>query len=205
MRRFPARVRRTRHEAEQIKARIGRFLHDDLHLDPSDSKTAITHAAGQAVRFLGYEIRTRHNDTKVTGGRRAVNGVVGLFVPQSAIRERCRRYMKDGKSTKRGQMLHDEDSTIVEKYGAEYRGIVQQDSTCLPNRANSRAKSPKFERHHAVADRVLQAPDRTGVHPGGRGRRCEPEALGDLPCPAVRLGDVDGDLLPPSLDKQRAE
>jgi group II intron reverse transcriptase/maturase len=114
-----------RHEAEQIKARIGRFLHDELNLELSESKTAITHAASQAARFLGYEIRTQHNDTKVTGGRRAVNGVVGLFVPQSAIRERCRRYMKNGKPAKRGQMLHDEDFTIVEKYGAEYRGIVQ--------------------------------------------------------------------------------
>ena len=114
-----------KHEAEQIKAAIGEFLREELKLELSETKTVITHAASQAARFLGYEIQAQHNDTKVTGGRRSVNGVVGLFVPQSAIRERCRRYMKNGKPAKRGQMLHDEDFTIVEKYGAEYRGIVQ--------------------------------------------------------------------------------
>jgi group II intron reverse transcriptase/maturase len=114
-----------KHEAEQIKAKIRQFLHDELKLELSEPKTVITHAASQAAHFLGYDIRVQHNDTKITRGRRAVNGVVGLFVPQTAIRERCDRYMKNGKPAKRGQMLHDEDFTIVEKYGSEYRGIVQ--------------------------------------------------------------------------------
>jgi group II intron reverse transcriptase/maturase len=114
-----------KHEAEQIKAEIGAFLREELKLELSETKTVITHAASQTARFLGYEIRAQHNDTKVTGGRRSVNGVVGLYVPKTAIRERCARYTRGGKPAIRGPMLHDEDFTIVEKYGSEYRGIVQ--------------------------------------------------------------------------------
>jgi len=50
---------------------------------------------------------------------------MGLFVPKAVIRERCARYMRHGKPTPRGQLFHDDDFTIVGKYGAEYRGFVQ--------------------------------------------------------------------------------
>jgi hypothetical protein len=53
-----------RREAEQIKSKIGEFLRDELTLDLFDSKTLITHAASQAARFLGYEIRTQRADTR---------------------------------------------------------------------------------------------------------------------------------------------
>ncbi|MET7718779.1 reverse transcriptase domain-containing protein [Streptomyces sp. NPDC005407] len=114
-----------KHEAEEIKLRIQQFLHDELKLELSESKTLITHAASQAARFLGYELRVQHKDTKITRGRRAVNGVMGLFVPNAVIRERCARYMRHGKPAARGQLFHDSDFTIVGKYGAEYRGFVQ--------------------------------------------------------------------------------
>lgn len=112
-------------EAEEVKSRIQRFLRDELKLELSESKTLITHAASQAASFLGYEIRAQHADTKITRGRRSVNGVMGLFVPRTVIRERCARYMRYGKPAPRGQLLHDDDFTIVAKYGAEYRGFVQ--------------------------------------------------------------------------------
>ena len=114
-----------RHEAEQIKSRIGMFLHDQLKLELSESKTLITHAASQAARFLGYEIRTQLSDTKLTKGRRAVNGAIGLFVPRDVIRQKCANYLRKGEPAQRGQLLHDQDFTIVAKYAAEYRGTVQ--------------------------------------------------------------------------------
>jgi group II intron reverse transcriptase/maturase len=114
-----------KHEAEQITSKIAAFLRDELKLELSQSKTLITHAASQAARFLGYEIRAQHEDTKLTRGRRSINGVMGLFVPATVIRERCARYMKRGKPASRGSLLHDDDFTIVAKYGAEYRGFVQ--------------------------------------------------------------------------------
>ena len=43
-------------EAEEIKRRLAQFLHDDLKLELSETKTLITHARTSAARFLGYEI-----------------------------------------------------------------------------------------------------------------------------------------------------
>ncbi|MBT8224021.1 MAG: reverse transcriptase/maturase family protein, partial [Dactylosporangium sp.] len=53
-----------RREAEQIKAEVGQFLRDQLHLQLSPTKTLITHGRTQAVRFLGYEIVVLHADDK---------------------------------------------------------------------------------------------------------------------------------------------
>jgi group II intron reverse transcriptase/maturase len=114
-----------RREAEQIKSTIGEFLRNELRLELSEPKTLITHATSQAARFLGYEIRTQRADAKITRGRRAVNGAIGLFVPRDVTRDRCARYMSKGKPALRGSLLHDEDYTIVAKYGSEYRGFVQ--------------------------------------------------------------------------------
>jgi hypothetical protein len=114
-----------KHEAEQIKSKIATFLRDELKLELSQSKTLITHATSQAAHFLGYEIRAQHADTKITRHRRAVNGAIGLFVPQTVIRQRCALYTSNGKSAQRGVLLHDDDYTIVAKYAAEYAGLVQ--------------------------------------------------------------------------------
>jgi group II intron reverse transcriptase/maturase len=115
-----------RHEAEEIKARLRTFLGEELRLELSESKTLITHAASQAARFLGYEIRTLHADDKIERrGRRAINGRIGLFVPGTVLRSTCARYLKKGQPTARGSLLHDSDYTIVAKYGTEYRGLVQ--------------------------------------------------------------------------------
>ena len=125
-----------RREAQEIKSKIGEFLREELKLELSESKSLITHATSQAARFLGYEIRTQRADAKITRGRRAVNGAIGLFVPRDVIRDRCARYMSKGKPAQRGPLLHDEDYTIVAKYGSESRGFVQyyllaQDVFCL--------------------------------------------------------------------------
>jgi group II intron reverse transcriptase/maturase len=114
-----------RHEAEHIKSKIAAFLHDELKLEQSQSKTLITHATSQAARFLGYEIKTQLANRKITRGRRSVNGAIGLFVPRDVIRQRCANYLREGKPAQRGALLHDDDFTIVAKYQAEYRGLVQ--------------------------------------------------------------------------------
>jgi hypothetical protein len=83
-----------KHEAEEIKSRIRHFLREELKLELSASKTLITHATSQAASFLGYQIRAQHVDTKITRGRRSVNGVMGLFVPTAVIHQRCARHTK---------------------------------------------------------------------------------------------------------------
>jgi group II intron reverse transcriptase/maturase len=107
-------------EAEQIKARLARFLHDDLKLELSQNKTLITHARTGAARFLGYEINAQHSTT-----RPKVNGVIALRVPPAVIRAKCTAYLKRGKPARRTELLNLDDTIIISTYGAEYRGIVQ--------------------------------------------------------------------------------
>ncbi|MEU7838885.1 MULTISPECIES: reverse transcriptase domain-containing protein [unclassified Nonomuraea] len=112
-------------EAEQIKARLAQFLHEDLKLELSPDKTLITHARTQAARFLGYEITVQHSTTKITNRRRSVNGVIRLRVPIPVINAYCTRYLDRGKPVHRSNLFAAPDRDIIRTYGAEYRGIVQ--------------------------------------------------------------------------------
>ncbi|MBL7499048.1 RNA-directed DNA polymerase [Frankia sp. CNm7] len=96
-----------------------------MALELSREKTLITHAQTRRARFLGYDIVAQHSDTKIARGRRSVNGAIGLRVPPEVIRNKCAQYCRHGKPAQRPQMLDDTDYTIVSKYQAEYRGVVQ--------------------------------------------------------------------------------
>jgi hypothetical protein len=112
-------------EAEEIKRRVGQFLHDELKLELSDQKTLITHARSDAARFLSYEITTQHANQRITGGRRMANGSIQLRVPRDVIKAKCARYMQRGKPARRPELMNEEDYAIIRRYGSEYRGIVQ--------------------------------------------------------------------------------
>jgi group II intron reverse transcriptase/maturase len=112
-------------EAEEIKSRLARFLHDDLKLELNQDKTLITHARTGAARFLGYEITAQHSDHKITNGRRGVNGTIGLRVPREVIKAACAPYLKLGKPEHRPQLTSLDDHEIISIYGAQYRGLIQ--------------------------------------------------------------------------------
>ncbi|MGZ6807586.1 MAG: reverse transcriptase domain-containing protein [Mycobacteriaceae bacterium] len=112
-------------EAEEIKGRLAQFLQEDLKLELSERKTLITHARTSAARFLGYEITTQHANQIIANGRRMANGSIRLRVPGDVIKAKCTRYMSRGKPERRPELLNDEDHSIISRYGAEYRGIVQ--------------------------------------------------------------------------------
>ncbi len=112
-------------EAEEIKRRLTQFLGEELKLALSEQKTLITHARSDAARFLGYEITTQHADHVITGGRRSINGEIGLRVPTDVIKTKCSRYMQGGKPVHRSGLVNDDDHAIISRYAAEYRGIVQ--------------------------------------------------------------------------------
>jgi group II intron reverse transcriptase/maturase len=111
-------------EAEAIKGQLARFLHNDLGLELHPDKTLITHARTRAARYLGYEITNQHNDTKVTRGRRTVNGTIALRVPLDVIKAKRAPYRRHGKPWQRPALQNLDDHDIVATYGAEYRGIV---------------------------------------------------------------------------------
>ena len=111
-------------EAEQIKDRLAAFLRDELALELSAAKTLVTHARTRAARFLGYEIIVQHADSKITGGRRMLNGTVALRVPLDVITAKCAPYRRRGKPWHRPRLLNLDDYDIVRIYGAEYRGVT---------------------------------------------------------------------------------
>ena len=113
-----------RAEAEDIKAELAAFLRETLHLELNQDKTLITRARTQRARFLGYDIAVQHGSTKVTNGRRSVNGRIALLVPPDVIKAKCAPYRKHGKPWHRTALLNLDDYEIVRTCGAEYRGIV---------------------------------------------------------------------------------
>lgn len=116
----------SKQEAEEIKVEIGEWLKTALKLNLSQEKTLITHASTTFARFLGYDIKVQMADDYVDKtGRRGANGVIALFVPSSVIEKKCTDYMKNGKTIHIGKLLQDDDFSIIQRFGAEYRGIVQ--------------------------------------------------------------------------------
>ena len=114
-----------RAEAEQIKRQVGEFLREQLKLELSPTKTLITNARLATAHFLGYEIINQQDNEKQCHQRRCLNGTPGLKIPVAVIREKCAKYMKQGKPIQRAERLHDTDFSIITQYQAEYRGVVQ--------------------------------------------------------------------------------
>ena len=112
-------------EAHQIKDRLTQFLRDDLKLELSLDKTLITHARSGAARFLGYEITIQGDNRRLTKGRRAANGQTRLRVPNDVLKAKCAPYLTRGQPARQVSLLREDDYTIVESFGARYRGIVQ--------------------------------------------------------------------------------
>jgi hypothetical protein len=99
-------------------------LRGELALELSARKTLITHARTRAARFLGYEITVRHDDSKITGGRRMLNGTIAVRVPLDVIKAECASYRQHGKPWHRPGLQNLDDYDIVRIYGAEYRGVA---------------------------------------------------------------------------------
>jgi group II intron reverse transcriptase/maturase len=113
-------------EAEEIKLKIRDFLRNELKLELSEEKTLITHAITGAAKFLGYEIVSQHDDTKLDRrGWRGMNRTIGLRLPAQVVTNKSKPYLKKGQPAARPEMLHNSDYAIVTQYQAEYRGVVQ--------------------------------------------------------------------------------
>ena len=113
-------------EVKQIKDSLETFLRDTLKLELSGEKTLVTHATSQAAKFLGYElVNQQANDKLDPAYGRIVNGTIGLRVPATVIEHHCQAYMSNGKPAHRNDRLSDDDFTIVGRYQAEFRGIIQ--------------------------------------------------------------------------------
>jgi len=113
----------TKEEALAIKEEVRQFL-ADLGLTLSEQKTLITHAKTEKARFLGYEVGVAVANSRRTKKRRSINGVPMLRVPHDVLRKWRTKYMKEGKTVGRTELLRENDFEIVRTYAAEYNGVV---------------------------------------------------------------------------------
>jgi hypothetical protein len=112
-------------EVEDIKRQIGTFLHEELKLELSEEKTLVTHARTEAARFLGYHISTMQANTYRPHGKRYVNGKVELRLPLDILKKKSERYLKNGKPIHRKELETETAYSIMSRYQAEYRGLVE--------------------------------------------------------------------------------
>jgi hypothetical protein len=116
----------------------------------------------EAAKFLGYEITVQKSSTKITRGRRAVNGSVRLRVPRAVTKEKCARYCKRGEPAPRTPLVNKSDLDIVATYGSEYRGIVQfyllASDVCRLNRLNGVMRASLLKtlacKHHTTGRKM---------------------------------------------------
>ena len=115
-----------RREAEEIKDAVGRFLHEDLKLELSPSKTLITHGRTRPARFLGYEVAVLQADHKHDHrGHRSINAAIGLKVPIDVILAKCSPYLHHGEPIRRTERTVDTAFSIVAQFQAEFRGVAE--------------------------------------------------------------------------------
>ncbi len=118
-------------EAVAIKAALGAFLREKLHLEMSESKTLITHARTEQAQFLGYAISIYHADDKIsprTGTltkTRSVNGQVRLGIPYGRVYEFCKRYLRNDKPIHEAALLAYSDVQIIMLYQQRFRGVAE--------------------------------------------------------------------------------
>jgi group II intron reverse transcriptase/maturase len=111
-------------EARAIRDRLGKFLEQRLKLTLSAEKTLITHAADDKARFLGYEITTLRQGSRIgVDGRRGANGCICLRMPTKVVNEYDQRYSKKGKVIHRTDLLNDSDYTIVQRFQSVLVGL----------------------------------------------------------------------------------
>lgn len=123
-------------DAKQVKADVGMFISNELHLEMSTEKTLITHG-NDFAHFLGYEITasSEQNSTrmKTRYTKRSYTGRIKLYVPKEKWLNRLLSYgalkinLVEGKEvwepTRRPGLMRLDDIEILNQYNAEVRGL----------------------------------------------------------------------------------
>ena len=114
--------------AFKIKQQVSQFLNEQLQIELSQEKTFITNLRKKSIRFLGYEIKKTHNNSKITKDkhnktRRAINGTIMLRVPYDIIIKKTKQFMKDRKPKARKERIKLNIVEMIDSYNAEIRGL----------------------------------------------------------------------------------
>jgi group II intron reverse transcriptase/maturase len=123
----------TKHEAEDIKDKVGTFL-ETIRLEMSEEKTLITHARTGKARFLGYEINLIKADDKVTAvkkhavagvhKRRTLNQQIFFAIPQDVVNDWTAKVEKGNSIIRRSELLNLSVYDIISTYETELQGLI---------------------------------------------------------------------------------
>ena len=141
-------------DAKQVKADVGQFIRQQLHLELSQEKTLITHGSDFA-QFLSFQITTstEQNSTRTKAGyiKRSYTGRIKLYVPKEKWLKRLLSYgalkiqydKNNGnkeiwKPICRSGLRNLDDLEILNQYNAEIRGLynyyrIAHNATVLNN------------------------------------------------------------------------
>ena len=141
-------------DAKQVKADVGQFIRQQLHLELSQEKTLITHGSDYA-QFLSFQITTstEQNSTRTKAGyiKRSYTGRIKLYVPKEKWLKRLLSYgalkiqydKNNGnkeiwKPICRSGLRNLDDLEILNQYNAEIRGLynyyrIAHNATVLNN------------------------------------------------------------------------
>lgn len=144
----------SKEDAKQVKASVGQFIQEQLHLELSQEKTLITHGTDFA-RFLSFQITasTEQNSTRTKAGyiKRSYTGRIKLYVPKDKWMKRLLsygalkiHYDKDNRNKEvwepvcRSGLRNLDDLEILNQYNAEIRGLynyyrIAHNATVLNN------------------------------------------------------------------------
>ena len=141
-------------DAKQVKADVGQFIRQQLHLELSQEKTLITHGSDFA-QFLSFQITasTKQNSTRTKAGyiKRSYTGRIKLYVPKEKWLKRLLsygalkiQYDKNSGNKEiwepicRSDLRNLDDLEILNQYNAEIRGLynyyrIAHNATVLNN------------------------------------------------------------------------
>lgn len=141
-------------DAKQVKADVGQFIRQQLHLELSQEKTLITHGSDFA-QFLSFQITasTEQHSTRTKAGyiKRSYTGRIKLYVPKEKWLKRLLsygalkiQYDKNNGNKEiwepicRSGLRNLDDLEILNQYNAEIRGLynyyrIAHNATVLNN------------------------------------------------------------------------
>jgi len=123
----------SKQDCQDIKAKLSKFLHDELKIELSEEKTLITNSKDRA-RFLNYQVHIKENNRifKDKNGvkRRAGNWQIQLNMPRDVIMDNITKKgivddirAKQWRGKARKHLINLSDLEIVSKYNAEIQGL----------------------------------------------------------------------------------
>lgn len=126
----------SKHDAEEIKSHIKRYMTESLKLELSEEKTLITNAQDKA-RFLSYDIFVSSDESlkqdEYGNTKRSRHGKVKLYVPREKWQKKLIDYQaleikyQNGKEifkpVHRNYLINNDDLEILKQYNAEIRGM----------------------------------------------------------------------------------